>query len=86
MITVVLSSRALTEHLVTPTPVWIFALDHPCRDRRTKVSEDLQCFARRRRSQHVRDEPREGFLRCDTKKRESMALCSSAITYTASLI
>lgn len=86
MLTVVLSSRALTEHLVTPTPVWIFALNHPCQDRREKVSQNLQCFARRRRSQHVRDEPREGFLRCDTKKRESLASSWSAIAYSASLI
>lgn len=44
-----------------------------CRDRRNEsVSRDLQCYARRKQSQHVRDESRKGFLRCDTKKRESL--------------
>lgn len=62
-----LSSRA-TEHPVTPW-VWIFALNRPCRDRRNEsVSQGLQCYARRKQSQHVRDESRKGFLRCDTKK------------------
>lgn len=36
------------------------------------VSQNLQCYARRKQSQHVRDESTEGFLRCDTKKRESL--------------
>lgn len=54
-----------------------FALNRPFRDPRARPSRNLRCFACRRRSQHVRDEPGEGFLRRDTEKRESTSRSAS---------
>lgn len=71
-----------------------FALNRPFQDSCARPSRNLRCFACRRQSHHVRDQPGKGFLRCDTKKRESTSrsasrrcvLCPSRIGYAATYL